>query len=106
MSYQVGAFCYSTSSAAASAAASSVAGSVVSAGGVSYVIDVSSVSGSSITYLFQDIASASSFTKTSAFTAQSCGLLDVQDGLAMGWGVAAAWLFVAGVLFLRRGVNL
>jgi len=105
MAFQVGAFCYDTAEGAANAAASSQVGSVVSVGGVSYVVDVSSVSPSSITYLFSDVSTASSFIKVAPFSAPDCGLLGASDGLVLGWGIATVWLVTAGVLFLRKGIH-
>jgi hypothetical protein len=105
MSYQIGAFCYGTPEGAANAAASSQAGAVVSIGSASYGVDVAAVSASSITYTFSDVSSTSSFQKVVPFTPVPCGLLDTADGLVMGWSIALCWLAVAGVLFLRRGLQ-
>jgi len=102
---QIGSVCYPSSEAAAAAASSNEVGSIVQVGGVSYVVDVAAVSASSITYNFSDVGSGASFQKVAPFTAPPCGLLDTSDGLAMGWGVATAWLVTAGVLFLRRGLH-
>lgn len=104
-SFQSGPFCYSSEVAAASASASAEIGSIVQAGAVSYVVDVVGVTASSITYKLQDVNSSAFIVKESAYTPVPCGLLDTADGLIIGWGIAAVWLFTAGVLFLRRGLH-
>lgn len=103
--WQVGPACYSSPLAAASAAASSQLGAVVVHGSTAYVIDVSSVSGSSIEYALTPVGGGSAITVSSPFTAQECGLLTASDGLVMGWGVAAAWLGAFALLFLTKGLR-
>lgn len=104
-SYQVGASCFSTALSAAQAAAASQIGSVVSIGSATYVIDVTAVTGASITYKLQNVASTASVTKVAAFTPLPCGLVDTSDGLVIAWGVATAWLLTAAVMHLRRGIH-
>jgi hypothetical protein len=104
-SYQVGRECYSSPLAAAQAAAAGSIGSLLQVGTASYVVDVSAVTASSITYRLQNVSSTASITKVASFTPLPCGLLDTSDGLVIAWGIAAAWLAVAGVLFIRRGLN-
>lgn len=105
MGYQVGGNCYGEASAAAAAAASSQVGTVVAAGSALYVVDVSGVSGTSITYEFTPVVSGSSLTITAPFSAQPCGLLEWSDGLTLGWGVAAVWLAAFAVLQLRKAAQ-
>jgi hypothetical protein len=105
VAFQVGSTCYGSASAAASAASSVQAGAVVPLGSSLYVVEVAAVSDTSITYRFQDVASAATITKVSSFTPAPCGLLDAADGLAVGWAIAAVWLATAGVLFLRKGIH-
>lgn len=104
-SYQFGDACYSTALSAAQAAAASQIGAVVQIGTASYVVDVVTVSPSSITYKFQNVSSTAILIKSASFTPLSCGLLDTSDGLIVGWAIAAAWLVTAAVLHLRRGVQ-
>lgn len=106
MGYQVGSICYATEQQALSASASSQVGAVVPHGGKSYVTGVSSVGSGSITYSFISLDGTESFELVSPLTPQPCGLLDWQDGLVLGWGVAAAWIATAAVMFLRKGVHL
>lgn len=104
-SFQSGFTCYPTALASAQAAAATQIGSVVSIGAKTYVVDVSAVTATTITYRLNDVASTAFVSKVAPFTALPCGLLDTADGLVIAWGIAAAWLITAGVLFLRRGIN-
>lgn len=106
MSYQVGSACYSTPAVAAAASSSVVLGSVVQHGGAAFVVDVSSVTASSITYSFTPVAGGAAVVVVSPYTAQPCGLLDASDAIELGWGVAAIWLGVYGVMFLGRSIRL
>lgn len=105
MGYQVASACYSTATQAAQASASSQVGAVVSHGGAVYVIDVAQAGESSITYSLQPIAGGNSLQSTVAYTAQPCGLLQVQDGLAIGWMVAGAWIGAYALLFVARALR-
>lgn len=105
MAFQVGPFCYGDAVAAVQAIASAQVGTVVVHGGAAYVVDAASVTGESITYSLQPVAGGSALTATVAVTPQPCGLLDWQDGLALGWGVAVAWIAVAAIMVARRGVH-
>lgn len=103
--YQVGPACYGSLSGAAFAAAAGNIGSVVAQGSASYVVDVSGVTDSSITYEFYPVGGGVPITVTSPFTALPCGLLTGADGLAMGWMVAGVWLAVMAVLFIKRALT-
>jgi hypothetical protein len=105
MAYQVGATCYDSASDAVSAIASSQVGAVVQHGGAAYVVNAPSLTGASITYLLQPVAGGAAISYTAAVTPQPCGLLDWQDGLAISWGIAAAWIATAVVLSLRKAVH-
>lgn len=105
MAYQVGSTCYSDASAALSAMASAQAGAVVVHGGAAYVVDASSVTTSSITYTLLPVAGGSPIASTVALTPLPCGLLDWQDGLSLGWGVATAWVLTAAVMHLRKAAH-
>jgi hypothetical protein len=104
-SFQYGSNCYSSALATAQAAASSQIGALVPIGSVVYSVDVLAVSDTSITYKLTDLNSTAALTKSVPFTALPCGLLDTSDGLIIGWGIATAWLVTAGILFLRKGMN-
>lgn len=105
MSYQYNSICYSDQVSAARAIAADHVGQIVSIGTSSYSINVESVSGSGIVYSLQDLTSPASISKTVSVTPQECGLLDVSDGLMIGWGIAAAWLATAAVLFIKKGLH-
>lgn len=103
--FQVDQSCYSTALAAASASSSRQIGSIISQGTSSFLVDVQSVSASSITYVLQPIAGGSPLILVSPYSAQPCGLLTVSDGLEIGWMVGAAWLAAFALLFLTRGLR-
>lgn len=103
--FQVGDLCYSSSLAAVQAMAAREGGKVVQLGAKTYVIDVTAVTASSITFRFNDVASTAFITKVAVVSPEPCGLLDTADGLVIAWGIATAWLLTAGVLFLRRGLH-
>lgn len=102
MNYQVGTACYPTPEAAASVSASASLGAIVHRGGDAYSVDASSVNETSITYTLTPITGGAPITTTVPYTAQPCQLLTMQDGLQMGWGVAAAWIGVYALMFLSR----
>lgn len=101
---QAGSTCFSTPAAAAAAVASGEAGQVVSGGSVVYVVDAAA-SGASITYTLLPVGGGTPVTLDFTPTFPDCQLLDWADGLQLGWLVAAAWLAVAAVLFLRKAVH-
>lgn len=105
MAYQVGTTCYGNAAQALSAAASAQVGGVVVHGGAAYVVGVNAVASSSITYSFTPIAGGNAFNSVVYMTPQPCGLMDWQDGLALGWGIATAWILTAAVLHLRKAAH-
>lgn len=105
MAYQVGATCYSSAQQALSAIASSQVGGVVMHGGAAYVVDVAGITAASITYRLTPVAGGGSLQSLVQVTPQPCGLLQWQDGLTLGWGVAAAWIVTAAVMHLRRAAH-
>jgi len=105
VSYQVGSVCYSTPLAAVQAMAAKEVGSVVQIGTATYVVNSTGQTASSITYVLQNVSSAAVVTTTETVTPLPCGLLDTADGLLISWGIAACWLAVAGILFIRRGLH-
>ncbi|HYP84396.1 hypothetical protein [Variovorax sp.] len=105
MAFQVGSACYSDAQGAAAAIASAQVGTVVAHGGAAYVVDASAVSGTSITYTLTPVSGGTAITLAAPVSVQPCGLLDWQDGMVLGWGVAGVWLAVAAVMVIRRGVH-
>ncbi|MDA8446349.1 hypothetical protein [Paracidovorax valerianellae] len=102
MAYQVNGACYGTAQQAAQASASQQVGAVVSHSGTVYVIDVAGAADASITYRFQPVAGGAPMQLVAGYTPQPCNLLQVQDGLAMGWMVAGAWIGAFSLMFLAR----
>lgn len=105
MAYQVGSTCYGAATDAVSAIASAQAGAVVVHGGATYVVNATALTASSITYTLQPLAGGAAITSTVSVTPQPCGLLQWEDGLVLGWGVAAAWIAAAVVMNLRRAAH-
>ncbi len=106
MNYQVGQTCYPTPEAAAAASASSMVGSIVNHGGSAYVVNVDSVTGEFVYYSFTPVIGGVTTYMEFAYTPQPCGLLGASDAIEMGWGIAAIWLGVYGVMFLGRSIRL
>lgn len=104
MGFQVGAACYSTALQAAQAAASSQIGAVVNHGGSAHVVELLSVTDASITYGLRPVGGGAPLQLTSAYVAQPCNLLQVEDGLTMGWMVGGVWIAVYGLIFLARTI--
>jgi len=104
-SFQVGSACYPTAEAAAKAAASAQIGTLVPHGSSSYVVNASSADGTSITYVLAPVAGGTAITVVAPYTAQPCGLLDLQDGLQIGWMVAAVWLLTKAVLVVKDAIT-
>lgn len=98
--FQVGATCYQTASAANAAAASAQSGSVVLIGGQSYVLSVSGVTDSTISYDYSPAGGGPVLSHSVVVNPQPCGLLGVDDAYALGWLVAGCWLAVYAITFL------
>lgn len=105
MSYQVLTTCYPSAVAAAQASASSQVGMVVQLGPSLYVVDVQSVSDTSITYKFNSIDTTATVIKTVPYSAMPCGLLDTADSLFISGSIATAWIIAAAINHLRQGVH-
>lgn len=105
MGYQVGGSCFGDAATAAAVSASSQAGAVVVVGSAAYGVEVSGVSGASISYALHPVGGGSSLSLSVPFNAQPCGLLEWSDGLALGWAVAGVWLATFAVLMLRKAVD-
>lgn len=105
MAYQVGTTCYGSADDALSAVASSQVGAVVVHGGATYVVGVDAVAATSITYRLTPVGGGQALQSTVQLTPQPCGLLQWQDGLSLGWGVATAWIVTAAVMHLRKAAH-
>jgi len=112
--YQVDSVCYPTAMVAAQAFASGLGGGPWSVGSAAcsgaYTVSAGGTEGAptlvyTLTKLAGTCISPSPASYTVAFAPSPCGLLDWEDGLAVGWGIAAAWIAVAVVLFLRKAAH-
>ena len=78
---------------------------MVSLGASLYVINVQSVSDTSITYNLQSLDTTATVVKTVPYFAQPCGLLDTADALYLSGSIATAWIIAAAINHLRQGVH-
>jgi hypothetical protein len=90
---------------AAQVSAAKSIGSVVVHGGTTYAVDVATVTGTAINYSLTPAGGGTALTLSTPYTAQPCNMLTGADGLAMGWGVFAAWIGAWGLLFLTRALR-
>lgn len=102
--YQVGTACYSTPTAALQAIASTQTGAVVQQGSTLYAT-VATGTATGIDYVFHPLAGGPTFAQSVAITPEPCGLLTAEDGLQIGWMVAACWIAVYAVLFIARALR-
>lgn len=105
MSFQVASSCYDTALSANQASAAGSIGQLINVGNASYVVDVSTVSATSITYLLRDVSKNATITKVATVTPLPCQLLEVGDGIAIAWGVALSWILSAAIMYLRKGMH-
>lgn len=105
MSYQYNANCYPDQLSANRAIASDNVGRVVVIGTASYSMDVESITSNSIRYKLQDLNSSAFISKTVSVNPIECQLFDTADGLMIGWGIAAAWIATAAVIYIRKGIH-
>lgn len=105
MNYQVDSACYPSAAIAAQVSASSQIGTFVQHGTTAYVIDATASDENSITYVLAPVGGGTAITVVTPYTAQPCGLLTADDGLQMGWLIAACWIAAYGLLFLTRALR-
>ena len=105
MYYQVNDACFPSAISAAQAAASSQIGALKEHGGTLYAVDVSAVTASSITYSLLPVGGGAPVVLVAPYAAQECQLLNLDDGLQLGWMVAAVWLAAFGVMFMARALR-
>lgn len=104
MSYQVGSVCYAAKGSAYSAIASDKSGAIVLHGGSSYVVTAKAGS-AGVDYVYSPIGGGLGFSQSVVFDPSPCALLDLSDGLVLGWGVALAWVCAWGLGYIARFVN-
>ncbi|MNY54262.1 hypothetical protein D3C86_1901120 [compost metagenome] len=90
---------------AGQAQASSFVGGVGYFSGAAHSVSVSSVDEASITYVFTPVGGGTAITHVAPFTPQPCNMLQLEDGLSIGWMVAGAWIGAYCLLFLRRALS-
>lgn len=103
--FQVGVSCYPDAISAVRAMAAQEVGSIRQIGSDQYVVDSTAQTATSITYVFRNVASTAVVTSVETVVPLPCGLLDWQDGLVLGWAIAAAWIATAVVLHIRKAVH-
>ena len=103
---QVGSTCYSSDAAAVSAIAAREVGRLVGPwGGDMYVVDATPASDSSITYTLRSMGDGPSIVYVSPVTIQPCQQIDWQDGLAISWAIAGAWIAAAVIMNLKQAAH-
>ena len=103
---QVGSTCYSSDAAAVSAIAAREVGHLVGPwGGDFYVIDAIPSSDSSITYTLNSVSGAPPIIYEAPVTIQPCQQIDWQDGLALSWAIAGAWIAAAVIMSLKQAAH-
>lgn len=102
MSFQSGPGCFPTALAANQYAAAQEVGSIKQIGTAQYVVDSSSVTASSITYVFRNVSNNATVTATEQVTPLPCQALTYEDAASLAWPIAAAWLGVYALTFISR----
>lgn len=105
MSYQSGDACFPTALAANTASAARMQGSIKQIGTAQYVVDVSAVTDSTISYAFRDVATSSTISSTETVNPVPCQLLSMEDAVEVGWQIALSWFVTYGVVFLIRVIR-
>lgn len=102
---QVGDTCYPSELSANQAIAAGEIGKVVQIGTASYVVNSSTQTSTSITYVLQNVSSTATVTKTATITPIPCQALTAVDGGSMAWMVVAAWVAAYALLFITRSLR-
>ena len=97
--------CYPSELSANQAIAAGEIGKVVQIGTASYVVNSSTQTATSITYVLQNVSSTATVTKTATITPIPCQALTAVDAGQMSWMVVAAWVGVYALLFITRGLR-
>jgi hypothetical protein len=102
MAYQVGSTCYATATEAAQAQASTMVGAIVGQAGTAHTVSATTMDETSITYVLSPVGGGTPITHVAPFTPQPCNMLQMEDGLSIGWMIAGAWIGAYCLLFLAR----
>ena len=111
MSYQVGTSCNLDAASAARAAITAENGRQFVIGTKTYVYQIDGIyAGGSAEYAWIDASyypkpTGTKINASYSFKAEPCGLLDTVDGVVIAWAIAAAWIAVYSIAFLRKGIH-
>ena len=105
MSFQFRDSCFSTDVASANAAAAFNNGQIVLHAGSQHVINVSAVSGTSITYNLTPVSGGAPVIIVAPYSAIQCELPSVSDGVLLGWLVASSWIAVYALMFITKALR-
>lgn len=105
MSYQVGSTCYGTMTEAAQAQASAAIGAIVTQGGNAHSVSTTTIDDTSITYVLTPAAGGTPITHVAPYTAQPCNMLQLSDGIQLGWMVGGVWIATYCVMFIARALR-
>lgn len=103
--FQHGASCYESASTVNQLTGASQSGSVVVIGGQSYVLAVSGVTDTSITYDYAPASGGAHISQTIQISPPDCALLTASDALQIGWAIAVLWLTVYGITFIANYIK-
>ena len=103
--YQTGQTCVDTPLQAAQYQANQNEGASVQIGTNQYIITVSSVSASSITYVYQRVSGTPNITKTITPTLQPCAYPDYTDTQSLAWLVVVVWMAAYAIKLLYRAAS-
>jgi hypothetical protein len=105
MAVQFGGQCFADVAGAAAALAAAEVGAIYSAGSRVWLVTAAApgaTSGSVDLELTDTVSADPPVTFTSSPAFQPCALLDWDDGLAVGWGIAAIWIIVAAIASVSK----
>ena len=105
MSFQSGDACFPTALAANTASAARESGSIKQIGTAQYVVDVTSVTDTSITYVFRNVSNTATVTKVAAVSPEPCQLLGVSDAAQVGGLIIAAWAATYAIVYLASVIR-
>jgi len=103
--YQTGADCVNTQLEAAQYQANQNEGATVQIGTNQYIISVTSVTASNITYVFNRVSGTPNITKSITPTFQPCTKLTPQDSIDLAWLVVGVWVATYAIKVLFRAVS-
>lgn len=100
--YQHGAACFASKSSANSAAAANEVGKIIQTPSGPAVVDLIELSDNSITYAIRDLTTSQSTIATVSVNPPECQLMSLDDGLSIGWQIAAVWAAAFALKFLAK----